>query len=32
MIKNIDGTTIKVMIEDEQFELPKEIRRNRKMR
>lgn len=27
MIKNIDGTTIKVMIEDEQVELPKEIRR-----
>ena len=26
MIKNIEGTTIKVKIEDEQFELPQEIR------
>lgn len=27
MIKNIEGTTIKVKIEDKQFELPEEIRR-----
>lgn len=27
MIKNIEGTTIRANIEDEQFELPEEIRR-----
>ena len=26
MIKNIEGTTVEVKIEDEQFELPEEIR------